>query len=70
MYSKTLYDWLFHYNPFTHKWNAFRREDYSAYFNGEKKPISSKDLDTLVELIGRTDGDDKKISKLLNNDAY
>lgn len=68
MYSRILYKWLFHYNPFTHKWDAFTREDYLAYFNGEKKPISSSDINTLVELIGKTDGDISKLEKNKKND--
>jgi hypothetical protein len=61
MYSKELYQWLFHYNIYTHKWCAFTRENYVDYFNGKKEPISSTNLDTLVEIIGKTGGD---ISKL------
>lgn len=30
-----LYDYLFHFNPYTKEWNAFKREDKEKYFNGE-----------------------------------
>lgn len=62
MYSKDLNQWLFHYNIYTHKWHAFKREDYLNYFNGNRESsISSSKIDTLVEIIGKTSGD---ISKL------
>ena len=62
MYSKNLNQCLFHYNIYTHKWCAFKREDYLDYFNGKKQnTISSSKIETLVEIIGKTSGD---ISKL------
>lgn len=62
MYSKDLYQWLFHYNPFTHKWCAFKREDYLDYFNGKKEAtVSSSKIDTLIEIIGKTGGDVTKL---------
>jgi hypothetical protein len=33
-----LYSYLFHFNHITGVWNAFKREDYSAYFNGTIDP--------------------------------
>lgn len=30
-----LYDYFFHYNPYTETWNAVKREDISGYMNGE-----------------------------------
>jgi hypothetical protein len=64
MYSRVLYNWLFHYNPFTHKWDAFTREDYLDYFNGKKKPVSSSNINTLIEIIGKTNGDITKLDNL------
>jgi hypothetical protein len=58
---ENLYQWLFHYNHYTKKWNAFKREDYLDVFNGKKSPISSSSINTLIEIIEKTKGD---ISKL------
>ena len=32
-----LYDYFFHYNPYTETWNAVKREDVSKYMNGDLK---------------------------------
>jgi len=34
--SLNLYNFLFHYNHYTGKWNCFSREDKESYFNGTK----------------------------------
>jgi hypothetical protein len=52
--SETLYDWLFHYSPYTEVWTAFRREDKERYFNGELKEseyFKSSKVTTLVEFL-------------------
>ena len=64
--KSNLYDWLFHYNHFTDKWSAFRRENYVQHFNNGKDSIRSSNLNTLVEIIGNTDGDTSKL-KTENN---
>jgi hypothetical protein len=62
-----LHNWLFHYNPYQKHWVAFKREESSSYFNGELKDVLvSKKHSTLVDIIVKTDGDSKKIKKLLN----
>lgn len=64
---ENLYDWLFHYNPYNKVWNAFRRDESSQYFNGElENVLSSKNYNTLIDIIHKTDGDAKKIKKLIN----
>jgi hypothetical protein len=63
-----LHNWLFHYNPYRKLWTAFRREHTTPYFNGElKNTLSSKDFKTLVEILAKTNGDEKKIKKLLKD---
>jgi len=53
-----LHNWLFHYNPYTKSWAAFKRDDLVAYFNGDMlKVIKSKSQKTLEELIIQYDGD-------------
>ncbi len=62
-----LHNWLFHYNPYQKHWAAFKREESSSYFNGElKNPLVSKKYNTLIDIIVKTNGDEKKIKKLLN----
>jgi len=47
-----LYDYLFHYNPYQKMWYAFRREDHTKFFNGDKKgSMKNADLDELVTTI-------------------
>ena len=63
-----LHNWLFHYNPYKKLWNAFKREQATPYFNGDlENVLSSKKHSTLVEIIGKTGGDEKKIKKLLKD---
>lgn len=62
-----LHNWLFHYNPYTKLWGAFRREEASDYFNGKlQNCLVSKKHSTLVDIVTKTGGDVKKINKLLN----
>lgn len=48
------YDYLFHYNPHNGIWNAYKRDDHQAYWNGEdtKEPVlKSKDLNTIFYIL-------------------
>ena len=52
-----LYDYLFHYNPHTELWSAFKREDKESYFNGEKprtEILKAKDIRTLIGFIAKS----------------
>jgi hypothetical protein len=53
-----LYDYVFHYNPYTGIWNAIPREDYTEYWNNSSlsSVIKSKNLNTLIELVTRGEG--------------
>ena len=47
-----VHDWLFHFNCYTHKWNAFPRTQVKEYFNGTcEEVISDKDYDNCIEKI-------------------
>lgn len=61
-----LYDWVFHFNTYTQKWDATTRDNYNLLFNDRKsgKVLSSSELWTLVEIINRTNGNPDKIEKL------
>lgn len=65
--NTSLYNWVFHYNEFTGLWNAIPRDDYNEYWSNHQceRIISSSSIDTLKELIQRTDGDKKKIESLI-----
>lgn len=59
--------WLFHKNAYTNKWHAAKREDVHLLFNDiqNSKVLRSSSIDTLQELINRTNGDHKQINKLI-----
>jgi hypothetical protein len=62
-----LYDWLFHYNPHTKSWAAFRREHMQNYFNGDhENVVKSKSQKTLEELIISNEGDLERIHKFVS----
>lgn len=46
--SLDLYNYLFHYNHYTGKWNCFSREDTSNYFNGTS-PVHKIGIGSTVE---------------------
>lgn len=66
--DQSLFNWVFHYNPWTKLWNAFPREKYLDYFNDPNDPkmivIRSKDIKTLSEVIRKIDGDPERIGEL------
>ena len=48
----TVHGWLFHYNCYTHKWNAFPSGESRAYFNGTcKAVISGKEHEDCIDKI-------------------
>lgn len=66
---ENLYNWVFNYNPYTKLWNATKREYYALLFSATSKNsnlvLKSKDINTLIELITKTDGESNKIKKLI-----
>ena len=66
MNKKILYDWLFHYNPFTKLWCATTRSNKDLLFNNEKSPnvIKSSNINTLIEIIVMGKGDINTINNL------
>lgn len=63
-----LYNFVFHYNAHTKNWSAIPRELYNEYWSESNTPgiLRSKSIDTLTEIIYKTEGDAKKISKLIS----
>jgi hypothetical protein len=56
-----LYDWLFHYNIYTKKWEAFKRDEVAAFGSGKAKLITSSNINTLIEIVKKTNGDTEKL---------
>ena len=58
-----LYDYVLHYNIYNGLWSAIPRDKYNAYWSEKKVEgvISSKDINTLIELITRGKDFIKKI---------
>lgn len=65
--NKNLYDWIFHFNPYEKIWSAVKRDNYNELFNNYKsnKVLKSKNINTLQEIINKTDGEKDKIEKIL-----
>lgn len=51
------YDYLFHYNHYNGTWNAFRRSQKEAYFNGglkDEEKISSPNFSLVLDTVAIT----------------
>ena len=66
-----LYNWVFHYNAFSSTWAAIPREDYDKYWNDINNTaiLRSTNLDTLLSILAKTEGDPVLIQKLITNDS-
>jgi len=62
-----IHDWIFHKNCYTNKWCAVKRDNYNLLFSNYNSPLvlKSSSIKTLEDLINKTDGDEKAISKLI-----
>lgn len=69
---KTLTNWIFTYNDFTSQWQATTRDNYELLFNDRtnSKVLRSKDLDSLIALIRKTEGNPAKIKRLVSERHY
>jgi hypothetical protein len=54
-------DYLFHYNPYTELWSAFKREDSSDYFNGATDNITK--CTSIKDLVRYIQNEGNKVSK-------
>lgn len=65
--KNNLYNWVFRYNPFNLKWYAAKRENYHELWSDTNSPnvLRSNDVETLLYLISKTDGDNKKLNKIV-----
>lgn len=62
-----IYDWVFHYDIYNKVWRGVKRDNYNELFNGGKNILKSKNFDTLLEIINKTNGDNVKLKKLIND---
>lgn len=69
MGMQDVYNWFFHFNVYNNTWAAIPRDLVGQYLNKSKIAgiLFSKELDTLVDLILRTGGDEQSIEELLKN---
>lgn len=56
MNNNKLYNWLFHYNDYTKKWAAFKRDSKVEYFNNQDRSkqtgiLYADDITTLFDFI-------------------
>ena len=58
--KECFYNWVFHFNPYTKKWAAIPRDLYTQYWDEYELEgvIRSKSIDTLIEIIEKTEGED------------
>jgi hypothetical protein len=63
----SLYHFVFHYNAFSGLWSAIPRDVYQQYWNEPDIPgvIRSSSIQTLTEIIYKTNGNLELIEKLL-----
>jgi hypothetical protein len=63
-----LYDWVFHYNPYSEMWAAVPREIYNEYFQNynHSSIIRSSNINTLTELLHKSKGDTAIIEKIVS----
>ena len=64
--ESNLYDWVFHFNHFNGTWAAIPRDSYNEYWSDTNAPgiLRSRSIETLTELIQKTQGDKSKIEQL------
>lgn len=69
MGMQDVYNWFFHFNVYNNTWAAIPRDLVVKYMNDSKTPgiLFSRELDTLVDLILLTGGDEESIDELLKN---
>lgn len=69
MNNEILYKWVFVYNPYKQMWMTAKREHYQKLFSdiNSHDVLASTDIDTLVQLIMKTNGDKVKLQELIEN---
>ncbi len=67
MAKSNLYGWLFTYNPYQNKWSCAKRDNYADMFSDRKSKqvYSSTKIETLIEIITKTDFEEHALSDIL-----
>jgi hypothetical protein len=63
------YNFVFHYNSYTKLWSTIPRESYNDYWNDTNNVniIRSSEINTLIDLLSKTDGNKNKLEQLINS---
>lgn len=63
------YHFVFHYNAYSKLWSAIPRDSYNDYWNDTNHPdiIRSTEINTLMDLLYKTDGNKNKLEQLINS---
>lgn len=63
-----MFNWFFHYNPYTGDWNAVPKEQKTNYLNNFDcdDVIRSKSFTTLIDILFITKGDVSNLDEKLN----
>lgn len=63
-----MFNWFFHFNPYTGDWNAVPREQKLEYWNNFEceNVVKSKSFLTLLEILNITKGDVSNLDEKLN----
>jgi hypothetical protein len=64
--KEILFNWVFGYNPYRDQWMTTDRNHYTELYSGGKNVLFSKDINTLIDIIIKTDGDVSKVDKLVD----
>lgn len=69
MENDNLYHWVFRYNTMDDKWYATTRDHYSDLFSNmnSEHVLKSASINTLVDVINKTNGESSKINSLLKS---
>jgi hypothetical protein len=67
MNKENLYGWVFMYNPYKEQWMAATRDNYFLLTSDSdnKAVLKSSRIETLVELIAKTNGKESELRKIV-----
>lgn len=67
---ENLHGWIFTYNQYENNWMAVKRDDFPLLFSDikNKNILKSNKIETLIEIINKTNGDISRLGKQLRNE--
>ena len=68
--NEHLQNWVFNFNPYTQTWAAIPRSEYRNYWSdfNMKGVYKSKNINTLIEVIVQSKGNQEEILKMIKKD--